>query len=113
MPLPVAWIIGGLITIGSILWEGLKVSADILFKFVSIMVTHPLLGYFTILFLLFVDTATFGQTGFGLIGGVFSGVFRLLNLPKWVTLSSFQLLVILVIFPVIIFVLSKSRQPQK
>ena len=96
----------GAITILGFIWEALKVSAETLFKFVQVMLSHPLLSYVTILFLLFVDTATFGQSGFGLVGGIFSGVFQLLNFP--IELTSFHLLVVLVIFPVLIFALNKS-----
>ena len=101
------WFIPAIVvTIATVLWEGLKVSAETLFKFVQVMLSHPLLSYVTIIFLLFVDTATFGQSGFGLVGGIFSGVFQLLNFP--IELTSFHLLVVLVIFPVLIFVVGKS-----
>jgi len=109
MALP--FIIGALTIIGSVLWEVTKVSAETLYKLVSVMSTHPLLAYFLILFLLFIDSATFGVSGFGLIGGAITGVLNnLFNVP--IVINSFELLVILTIFPVLIFVLSKSRQLQ-
>jgi hypothetical protein len=113
MPVPLIPILVAIVTtVGAVLWEGTKFSADQLYKFSSLIATHPLLAYFLILFLLFVDTATFGQTGFGLVGNILQGVIGTLFRLE-IPITSFQLLVILTIFPVVIFVLGKSRQLQK
>lgn len=107
-------LLGAIVAIGSVLallgsWalQAGEVAIGSLLGIISILTTHPLMAYIFVIFFMFGDIAlTGGVLPAGFVGTVISQVLSILGLNIVVTTP--MLLVIIVIFPLLMFALNKS-----
>ena len=87
-----------------------EIAIGSLLSIIGIITKHPLMGYIFVIFFLFGDLAVTGVVGTllpaGFVGTIISQVLSLLGLDIVVTTP--MLLIIIVIFPLLMFALSKS-----
>ena len=106
----IAGVVSVLALLGGWALQGGEIAISSLLSIISILIAHPLMAYIFVIFFMFGDIALTGSVlPAGFVGTVISQVLTIFGLNIVVTTG--QLLVIIVIFPVIIYALNKSRRP--
>ena len=80
----------------------------------SVLLSNPLMAWLTLVTAMGLDTWISSAVSFqGVAGWVGTQAIQLLTGNHAIQITSFQILVCIVIFPLIVFALNKSRQLQK